>query len=117
MRFTRAKSLADITAMGFEPCSETAAVMFRNYGVPLYQRGVFPIEGTSAKVFVPRWAARAINEWPLRKALADEDFDHELLKTIIRRVVHSGDEGFATAACAVAMLDGQRGVTALLAGQ
>lgn len=114
MRFTRAKSLTELVAMGFEPCSVEAAQIFCRYGVPLYQRGALPIEGTRAVTFVPRWAAKLINEWPLRERDAAEDFGHELLKKVIRRVVRSGDEEYATAACTVAMLDGQRGVIALL---
>lgn len=92
----------------------TSATIFGRYGIPLYQIGALPIEGTQRKHFVPRWASKLVREWPLRADLADEDFDHELLKRVIRRVVQSGDEDFATAACTVAMLDGQRGVSALL---
>ncbi len=88
--------------------------MFRSYGVPIYQRGFLPIEGTTAKCFAPSWAARLINEWPLSKTDSAEDFDHFFLKIVIRRVVHSGDEEYARAACAVAMLSGHRGVDAFL---
>lgn len=101
-------------AAGYEPLHGSRADRFRSYGVPLYQRGALPIEGTKALFFAPTWAAKLIEEWPLRADDVDGDFDHYLLKIIIRRVARSGDYDFATAALSVAMLSGHEGIKSFL---
>lgn len=91
---------------------ETSADLLRRYGVPLYQKGAIPIEGTNASYFAPAWAPQLIVDWPLGADSAD--FDHSLLKFVIRRIVRTGDSGFATVALSVAALGGSEGVRVLL---
>jgi hypothetical protein len=112
-RFTRFKTLEQVYAAGYQPIALHVHESLRGYGVPMYRRGMMPIEGTSAEYFAPTWAVSLVNDWPLR-ANSGDDFDHFLLKIVIRRTVRSGDTEFAKAVCAVAMLDGARGVRAML---
>lgn len=116
-RFRRFTSIEAVHEAGFEPCHDIAAERFRHYGAPVYQRGALPILGTESTYFVASWAAKLINEWPLGSLDSAGDFDHYLLKAVIRRTVRSGDVDFATACCSVAMMSGAEALTAFMAAR
>lgn len=107
-RFIRFHSLTEAQAAGYEPCTEVEADTYRMLGVPIYQRGGVHIAGSLSTYFAPRWAIEAVRDWPLTSL--SEDFDHYLLKTVIRRVVRSGDTEYAIAINTVARLGGERAV-------
>lgn len=90
--------------LGWRPITDIEAERLRAYGAPLYQRGALPIDGTSANFFAQEWAINLILDWPLGPG--GDDFDHHILKALIRRTARSGDVQFAQAACSVAMLGG-----------
>ena len=109
-------SLEHAKSLGWIPIEGLSVDTLRSYGVPIYARGALPIRGTSAVYFQPAWAADLMRDWPLRANFADEDFGHELLKTIIGRVVRTGDKDLALAACSIAMLEGASAVASFLHG-
>ncbi len=90
---------------------EDDADRLRAYGVPLIQRGIYSWKGAMTNYASPLWALQLIKAWPLSRS---EDFDHSLLKQVIRRIVRTGDVSFGDAVCTVARLDGVRGVGVML---
>lgn len=90
--------------------------------VDMYRRLGAPMLNCGLRFYVPRWAQKLANEWPLLKGEGAGVYHAEpgLLESVVRRVAHDQfedpDEGVA-ALLATIRLGGLAGVRALLWGE
>ncbi len=107
------KSEAELAAGGYTPINTATAARLTRYGVPVVQKGMLALSMSRFTHWGPAWALELIHGWPWEVSSVD-DFDHDLLKKVVRAISRSGDIGSVDAYLTVARLGGVEAVRKML---